>query len=292
MSDPPNRHADGTGSTHSLLGDPAGGPLLGFGDAPPDFTFATYRTLLDAIRDGGYRILTVADYLSGTRLPDRFVVLRHDVDRKPRNALAMARLEAAEGVASTYYFRTGHRSFRPPIVERVGALGHEVGYHYEDLDRASGDVRAAHESFASNLADLRALWPVETVCMHGNPLTPHDNREMWLDGTADFDDYDLLGEAFLSMDFSDVAYFSDTGRTWYDNGLKVKDHPMGESHKPVQVRTTRELVRLFRDRRLRRACLVVHPNRWARTAPELLVEWTKDVLINIGKRGVTLVGRR
>lgn len=70
-----------------------------------DFTFSAYERLLDAALDAGYEFLTVADYLAADRLPERFVVLRHDVDRRAAKSRAMAELERDRGVSATYYVR-------------------------------------------------------------------------------------------------------------------------------------------------------------------------------------------
>jgi len=125
--------------------------------------------------------------------------------------------------------------------------------------------------------------------MHGNPLSPHDNREMWTDEAPGVDHYDLLGEAYLSMDFTDVTYFSDTGRTWRDGGLKIKDHTMGEGEKSVQVDGTERLAALFRERELDRACLLAHPERWVDSLPELVAARSKDGAVNVVKRGMGLL---
>ncbi|QSG03026.1 hypothetical protein [Natranaeroarchaeum sulfidigenes] len=259
---------------------------------PSDFTFEIYADLLDAGLEAGYEFITVREYLASDPLPQQFVILRHDVDRKAENALDMARLEADHGVSSTYYFRTIEKTFRPEMIRTIERLGHEIGYHYEDMDRTDGDVGAAHDSFETELARLREHATVDTVCMHGNPLTDTDNRDMW-DHSATSDDqfaaYGLLGEAYLSMDFEDVTYFSDTGRTWRDGDLKIKDHTMGEGDKEIQVGTTEELIALLRSRRIPRPCLLSHPNRWARTRRELVIESAKDHAINVAKRGLVAV---
>ena len=253
-----------------------------------DFTEATYADLLDAAAFEGYEFLTVREYISREALPDRFVVVRHDVDRKPRNALSLARIEAVRDVPATYYVRTEEGIFDPDVVTGIAELGHEVGYHYEDLDRTGGDREAALASFASQLARVRRLVDVDTVCMHGNPLTPHDNRDMWSD-PPEFDEFDLLGEAYLSMDFADVTYFSDTGRTWRDGALKVKDHTMGEGVKREQAATTRDLVRLIRWGEIERACLLVHPDRWSSSTAEHVAQSVKDAAINAAKYGIQAV---
>jgi hypothetical protein len=247
-----------------------------------DFTFDAYRELLVAGEDAGYEFLTVREYLSRDSLPERFEVLRHDVDRDPERALALARVEADRDVASTYYFRTVPETFEPWLIREVEALGHKVGYHYEALDRANGNLELAHATFDAELSRLRNHCTVDTVCMHGNPLTMHDNRNLWTDG-ADPGDYDLLGEAYLSMDFEDVSYFSDTGRTWRDGGLKIKDHTVGGDGKTIQVSETPELVAVLRDREIDRLCLLAHPDRWARTVPQLVAAVVRDTTINVGK---------
>lgn len=255
---------------------------------PADFTYDAYASLLDAVLDRGVSFVTVRDYIAGEDLPEGFVVLRHDVDRKPGNALDFARMEADRGVRSTYYVRTVEKTFDPEVVREIEALDHEVGYHYEDVDRTDGDLRRAHDSFATNLARLRRLATVETACMHGNPLTPHDNRDMWTVGPG-FDAYDLLGEAYLSMDFTDVAYYSDTGRTWRDGALKIKDHPVRadgtitQDGKATQVASTPELAALIAASPDGRYCVLSHPDRWAGSSVEYASEAAFDAIKNVAK---------
>ncbi|WP_336035073.1 hypothetical protein [Halobacterium yunchengense] len=252
------------------------------------FTMDAYGDLLDALADAGYAFLTVRDYLARDGLPERFVVLRHDVDRKPGNADRMAALEADRGVRATYYYRTS--TFDAERVRRLEGLGHEVGYHYEDYVRAGGDLEDAHRLFANNLRVFRRDCTVETVCMHGNPLSPHDNREMWTaDGAPGFAAYGLLGEAYLSVDFEDVAYFSDTGRTWRDGPLKIKDHTMGDGGRRAAADTTGDLAAVFRGGDVDRACVLAHPERWADSLPELVAARSKDGAVNLVKRGMHLL---
>jgi len=253
-----------------------------------EFTTAAYADLLDAIDDAGVETLTVREYLASDDLPERFVLLRHDVDRKPGNAERMAEVEAGRDVSATYYCRTS--TFTRERVRRIESLGHEVGYHYEDYVRASGDLDDAHRRFANNVNVFRQACDVDTVCMHGNPLSPHDNRDMWTAaGAPDFEAYDLLGEAYLSMDFADVTYFSDTGRTWLDGDLKIKDETVGDDGEAVAAETTTDLATLFRTGELDRACVLAHPSRWADSLPELVSAHSLDRAVNLVKRGMNLI---
>lgn len=253
-----------------------------------DFTYEMYEELLQAGVEADYEHITVREYLTSGRLPERFIIHRHDVDRKPGNSLDMARLEAEYDTSATYYFRTIDKTFQPEIIREIEALGHEIGYHYEDMDRADGDIDGAHESFSKHLDRLREFATIDTVCMHGNPLSAHDNRDMW-NGFRGFETYELLGEAYLSMDFVDVTYFSDTGRTWEDEINNIKDHPVGESEKMLSAESTQDLIALVESERIKRGCLLSHPNRWADSVPEYIVERFKDTSINLGKRGIKLV---
>ena len=261
----------------------------------PDFTYEAYEGLIRAAVANDYPFLTVREYLRRDERPERFVVMRHDVDRKPGNALDMARMEADAGVSTTYYFRTTDGVFDPEIVREIESLGHEIGYHYEDLDRTGGDAEAAHESFARHLSRVRDVADVSTVCMHGNPLTPHDNRDMWRRGDEPdgygFEAYDVDGEAYLSVDFTDVTYFTDTNRTWYDARTTVNDWPVGPSEKDLQVGSTYELIDLVESRRIDRLYLLAHPNRWAGSYPEYAAEVAKDAVIDLGKWGLWKLGR-
>jgi hypothetical protein len=56
-----------------------------------DFTLKKYKELCLALLDSGYTPLTVYSYLEGQKKKNnKFVVLRHDIDRKFGNALRMA----------------------------------------------------------------------------------------------------------------------------------------------------------------------------------------------------------
>ncbi len=251
-----------------------------------DFTYDIYARLITSALESGYTFLTVEDYVSRETTPEQYLIVRHDIDRKPENALDMARIEADAGISATYYFRTIEKTFKPDLITEISDLGHEVGYHYEDMDTADGDIEDAQESFEANLNQLREHVPIDTVSMHGNPLTPHDNRELW--EKADFEDYDLVGEVYLSVDFTDVVYFSDTNRTWFDEKTIVNDWPVGPSTKPEQIESTIDLIDLIEEQRLPRIYLLVHPNRWADRYTEWVGERVKDEITNVGKYGLYL----
>lgn len=249
-----------------------------------DFTYNTYEYLIRAGIENDYQFLKVEEYLSRENLPQKFIIMRHDVDRKPENALDLARLEADLGITSSYYFRAKQKTFKPNIIKKISEFGHEIGYHYEDIDDANGDIDRAVKCFASNLNNFRKYVDVKTISMHGNPLTSYDNRDLWEE--LNFEDYNLLGEVYLSIDFTEVVYFSDTNRTWIDKKTIVNDYPVGPSVKPEEVESTFDLIDLIEAQRLPHIYLLAHPNRWAETYFGWLREVIKDSIINLGKYGL------
>ena len=78
-----------------------------------DFTTNKYKELCLSIIDSGYKICTVKDYLADLPGSGPYaLILKHDVDRMPENALKMALLEKELGILSSYYFRAGSGVFK------------------------------------------------------------------------------------------------------------------------------------------------------------------------------------
>lgn len=198
---------------------------------PVDFTLTAYRQLLIALQQSGYSFYTFEDWCTG-KVQGRYVILRHDVDLKAKNSLAIARMEAKMGIRATYYFRIVPQSNQPEVIRSIVALGHEIGYHYEDLSLFHGDTRKAIEHFKRQLNYFRSFYPVRTICMHGSPTSKWDNRDLWK--KYNYRDYGIVGEPYL--DFltgnpngeNEIRYFTDTARMWDGEKYNVRDkQPVG-----------------------------------------------------------------
>lgn len=239
-----------------------------------DFTFRHYTQLLDSALENGYTFYTLREYISRSEHETPCIVIRHDVDRKVSTAREMAREEAKRGIATTYYFRTS--TFSPEVARKTEKQGHEVGYHYEDFVKARGDFEAAHERFGQNLERFREHADVRTICPHGSPLSPYNNLDMWR-GERTLAEYELLGEAYLSMDTANdhpekPSYVSDTGRSW---------------NAPIsgfgRVETTDDLIGAFETGTCEQYYLLVHPGRWSRSRVEQLERVAWDLTAEVGK---------
>lgn len=237
-----------------------------------DFTLKTYRKLLQALTDAGYAFLTFEQYCAirqGTdarkELPEQFVILRHDVDKRPRNSVQMAEVEALMGAKASYYFRIGKMSNDPECIRKIAALGHEIGYHYEDMSLCRGKHDKAYEHFQNSLAYFRQFYPVRTCCMHGAPLSKYDSRELW--DKYDYHDLQLIGEPYYDVDFSKVLYLTDTGRCWdgywYSLRDKVPAHQKRWNKCGWSFHRTRQIIAAAEEHRLPPAVMfTTHPQRW------------------------------
>lgn len=252
-----------------------------------DFSLKAYLNLVDAIRAKELAVFGVLDWLQ--KAPKRGVVIRHDVDRRPHNALEMAKAEHAIGLRTTYYFRVVGSANNPEIIRSVAELGHEVGYHYEDLALVKGDVGLVEKSFKSNLAYLRSIVPINTVAMHGSPMSRHNNLDIWK--TICLKDHGLLGEAFLTIDYSGIFYFTDTGRSWDSAATNFRDRPPGATCTKLKTSGTDGLINFVTTNRIEKMALSVHPERWDESVAFWSLQFGKDVLVNTAKRVISL-GRK
>jgi hypothetical protein len=222
-----------------------------------DFTLAAYGRLIDAV-SCRYAVIRVDEYLSATQLSDRIAMLRHDVDRRIIATVRCAELLANRGIRGTFYFRYPY-TFDTAVILAVARLGHEIGFHYETVAKTRGDVPAALTMFRRELSQFRQVCEVRTVCMHGSPTSPWDNRAIWALATPA--DFGLVGEPYLSIDFSRVAYLTDTGRSWNGSRYSVRDRVAGQQ--PAIGSSTDDVIRAISDGTTGDSLmLTMHPERW------------------------------
>lgn len=222
-----------------------------------DFTLTAYRQLLDAFVEAGYAFQTFSDYL---RQPQhKVILLRHDVDARKLHSLRFAQIQHEKGIVGSYYFRMVPQSYDEGVIRAIYDLGHEVGYHYEDMDFAKGDPHRAIQLFEQHLERLRRIVPVSTICMHGSPRSPYDNRDVWKH--YQYQDYGIAGEPYFDIDFCQVLYLTDTGRRWDGRSVSVRDKV--DDHFGLTFRTTFDIVAAVRRGQFpQRAMLNFHPQRW------------------------------
>lgn len=253
-----------------------------------DFTIQSYKILLQSLQQQGFSFHTFAQFLEQHK--EKTMVLRHDVDKLPVNSLVTAELEHTLGIKGTYYFRAVPCSWNEEIIKQIAALGHEVGYHYENLTVCKGNVNKAYDDFRKNLDKLKRLVPVTTICMHGSPMSKWDSRDIWKE--YDYHALDIIGEPYFDLDFSKVFYLTDTGRRWNGAKYSVRDKPVNPNELTSQYnnrtafpsyRSTSDIIKSIHDGSFPQLTMMtIHPQRW--TDNKFL--WAKE-LINQNIKNVT-----
>jgi len=184
-----------------------------------DFTIKIYEQLIKSLIKQGYTFQTFTEYLNSNL--NKVVLLRHDVDLLPQNSLRFAKIQSELSINGTYYFRAVPESWDEDIIKEIADLGHEVGYHYENMDTCNGDIDKAWDDFRCHLDKLRELVEVKTICMHGSPRSKFDNKEIW--NKYDYRSLQITGEPYYDVNFDEVLYLTDTGRRWDGWKTSVRD---------------------------------------------------------------------
>jgi hypothetical protein len=243
-----------------------------------DFTLKVLKNLLISLSKYNYNY-------SHNYNNDNFktVVLRHDIDKNPGNALKTAKIENELGICGIYYFRIHPKVFKPDIITEIAALGHIIGYHYEDFSKNHGISNKAIISFQQNLENFRKIIKVKTICMDGRPLSKYNNLDLWK--YYNYRDYEIDFEPYLDIDFSKVLYLTDTGRGWNLIKYSVRDKVRNPFN--YHDKTTHELIADIEKGTLPdKLMITIHPQRWH----DHFLPWLRELLLqrlkNIVKWGL------
>lgn len=245
-----------------------------------DFQLSNLSSLLKTLLAKKYEFCTFRDHIS--LQVNKIVLLRHDVDLKPENSLATAKLEHSLGIKGTYYFRIIPQTLKSDIIKEIADLGHEIGYHYEDMDLVHSDnldkhIELAYESFCKNLEILRNIVPIKTICMHGSPRAKYDNKIIWT--KYNYRALGLIGEPYFDIDFNEFLYLTDTGRRW--NGDKVSVRDKVNSKYKFDLKTTEDVINAipqFPDKIM----ITIHPQRW----DDRFIPWLQELVMQNAKNVV------
>ena len=258
-----------------------------------DFTVEIYKQLLKALKDADYQFISFEDYCRGNIDSEKWIILRHDVDDLKLHSLEFAQVQNTMGIKGVYYFRMVPESYDPDVIKKIYSLGHEVGYHYEDMDFARGDNTEAFAFFKKHLQVLRELVPINTICMHGSPLSKYDNREIWRNYS--YKDLGIIGEPYFDFDFNAVYYITDTGRAWDGHKYNIRDKAPVEN--PLinpdfierNYHSTEDIIQaILNGTYPDKVMMNFHPERWTDNNGQWIMQFVKQNLKNQVKRLILL----
>lgn len=268
-----------------------------------DFTVSIYKELLSILVGADFSFQAYSEFVK--KLNEKVIILRHDVDARKEQSLQFAKIQHHMGIIGTYYFRMAPQSFDKKVIRDIASLGHEIGYHYETMDKANGDVEKAYDLFCRELEQLREIVPVKTICMHGSPLSRYDNRDLWKH--YDYRELGIIGEPYFDLDFNKVLYLTDTGRRWDGEKVSIRDrvpakreipnsklqnstYPAQDSGLKTQdyhFHSTQDIIDAIQEGTFPdKAMLTFHPQRWTDKPLPWLRELLEQSIKNLVKRGV------
>ena len=272
-----------------------------------DFTYKKYAEIVRAISESQYKVITIKEYIQQSKLPDKYIIIRHDVDLDPLYQLKFAELENSLNIQTTYYFRYVDKIYKEDIITKVNNLKHEVGYHYEVYTKAKGDPIKATELFREELHNFIENWGSKTVCPHGGSFvdntdgyslrnivklireilsgktvfSKHVNFELW--DNYSFKDFGILGDAYRSIDFSDILYLSDTGRSW-DNRYKRLDKVTSKINQKFNIKTSDEIIDIINNHEADKIYLLIHFEQWKDNIKDWISWYIAQIIRRVGKK--------
>lgn len=265
-----------------------------------DFTIVKLKILFQTLQSRGFLFYTFSEYVSQENIHEPCIILRHDVEARYEHALKFARIQNELGIKGTYYYRLFHKTpAQAEIIQKIAELGHEIGYHYDDLSASKGDHQKAIQRFENNLNWLRQIAPVKTICMEGAPFSKYDNKDLWKNYNYKY--FGILAEPYFDIDFSKVAYFTDTGRRWdgkyavrdvigskkHGEGSRESRYLSGRAGRWPVYKTTNDIIRAVEKGCFpQQVMMTFHPQRWH----DKQIPWLKELLWqNIKNQGKRLL---
>jgi len=155
------------------------------------------------------------------------------------------------------------------------------------MDTCKGEVDKAWDDFRFHLDKLRALAEVKTICMHGSPRSPFDNKAIWT--KYDYKSLGIIGEPYFDVDFDKTFYLTDTGRRWDGWKTSVRDKvPQQEAwiKQGLVFHTTNDIIKAVKENRFPDQVLFTfHPQRWHNKK----ILWIKELVMQNAKNQIKKV---
>jgi hypothetical protein len=250
------------------------------------FTFAKWKQFCAFVKESGTQTLR-ADQFLGSNIKSPFIILKHDVETNPQNALEIARIEHSFGLCGTYYVQ-GYlldESVNIPIFKEIQTLGHEVSYHYDVMDSNQGDIERAKIEFDKYIKLFQSQgFKIQTVCQHGNPVIKRSgytsNRDFFR-RSGNSPKYDAILDIVVNFKSElnlDYTYISDAGLQWNIIGDPETDdqNATPDQTKIAGIVSLQEMIANGDS-----LVISMHPHRWQRSYLKLLL---KTILFKVLKK--------
>ena len=174
-----------------------------------EFTYNSYRKLVDLLKTRGYSIVLYKDWKNAPQC----AILRHDIDNDLEKALELARIEQDLGVKSTYFvlvtsdFYNIFSNKSEKLLDAISKCGHDIGLHFDEVRYP--EIKTSEDAIERILEEARLLSfatgkPINTVSMH-RPSKMILEADLHIPGMLN-----SYGQVY----FRDFKYVSDSRRCW------------------------------------------------------------------------------
>ncbi|MFX1282162.1 MAG: hypothetical protein ACFFB5_00845 [Promethearchaeota archaeon] len=198
-----------------------------------------------------FRIIGINEWLDRPQKdPDHVLVLiRHDVDISLIRAKRMLEEEEKLEIPSCYYLRNSAERYSFDEAKEFIYYLHSsslfsVGFHYESITKAKGDLTKATKLFLEEVEEFRSIYPIRMIAAHGDK---YRNRRLVSERLVDLKSLELKSSYQLPYD----QYLSEAGGFHHFESKNNKKETFMEKLKVVDKITTGSLVQIL-----------IHPDWW------------------------------
>lgn len=142
-----------------------------------------YERFVSTALSNGFSLLSLDQFLKkyqAKKLPERYIILRHDIDSDPDTALIFSDILERFSATGSFYFRK--KTLDLKIAKAIQKKGHEASYHFEELSYIA-KKRAAYSTskikdlipeasclLAANISKFEKSIgsSLRTICAHGD----------------------------------------------------------------------------------------------------------------------------
>lgn len=218
-----------------------------------EFTFGAYKRLIETIIKNGYQVSSyknVEEY-------DKTVILRHDIDFSPSNAINIARIESELGVKSIYFVLISTEFYNVfsketfELLKQILEMGHEIGLHFDEQRYNINSLEQMKDYVSKEVSILQNALDTEV-----NVVSMHRPSRFVLNNNIKFKN---LINSYNKKYFEEMKYISDSRMYWREdvmdilnsnkyNKLHILTHPFWYSEKSDKIQD--KLLKFISDGKL------------------------------------------
>ena len=197
-----------------------------------DFSLKQYSKLLNKTISL-YDVVGSEIFEKEVAIPNKVCLLRHDIDRSPRQAEKIANIEAEQGVKAVYFVLINSDIYNPfettqrEALKNILGLGHSIGLHF-DADWNKSD---SSDSLEENLAWERQLLQ-DLLETEVNSFSFHNPSDFTNEFRAP--KYSGMWNYYSDQIRENFVYISDSNGVWKERSL---EQFLVEGHSRIHILT-------------------------------------------------------